>query len=134
MIKNFMSRTIMLALLLSVNFLYAHADKYVIYPIPRSITMNNGSLTMTSKVSVVFESTIDPMTKKRLADIMAQHGIESVEGTADSGNVILRLGTVGSGEEVETYSYETLELKKESIMLQMPCMVIGKQRIMFISW
>ena len=116
MIKKFMMRAVMITLLLSVHFIYAHADKYVIYPIPHSITMNSGSLTMTNKVNVVFESTIDLMTKKRLADVLSQHGIEAVEGTTDAENVTLRLGTIGSGENVETYAYETLALKKESIM------------------
>ena len=73
-------------------------------------------MTITAKVNVVLESTVDPMTRKRLTDVLTQHGIKVAEGNGDAGNVNVRLGTVGSGEEVETYAYEHLALKKESIM------------------
>lgn len=106
----------MMALAMLMPHATVMADKYVIYPIPRSVTMNNGSLTITAKVNVVLESTVDPMTRKRLTDVLTQHGIKVAEGNGDAGNVTVRLGTVGSGEEVETYAYEHLALKKESIM------------------
>lgn len=114
--KNNLLKTGMLALVLLMHHATVMADRYVIYPTPHSVTMNNGSLTMTAKVNVVLESTVDQMTRKRLTDVLAQHGIEAVEEAGDAGHVTIRLGTVGSGGEVETYAYEHLALKKENIM------------------
>ena len=79
--KSVLIATMML-LLLPIQFSYAQTEKYVIYPVPHSMTMNDGSTKMTGKVNVVCESTIDKITKDRLTSVLAVHGIETVfEGT-----------------------------------------------------
>lgn len=95
----------------------AWADKYVIYPVPRSITMNSGTLAMTPKVNVVCENTIDGITKKRLTNLLAEHGIETLFDGGDAANVTVRLGTVGSGGEVETLAFGDLGLTKSKVMV-----------------
>ncbi len=115
--KKTLIKTSMLALMSFMPYMQIMAEKYVIYPIPRSVTMNSGSLTMTERVNVVFETTIDPTTKKRLTDLLATHGMEAIENGTDAANVTLRLGTVSSGEQVETHAFETLGLEKSRIMV-----------------
>ena len=93
-----------LTLALTLPCVSAWADKYEIYPVPRSITMSNGTLALTQKVNVQCESTIDKITRNRLASLLQAHGMEAVFGGSEEGAITMRLGTVGSGEEVETWA------------------------------
>lgn len=115
--KKTLLRASMLALALVMPNFCAMAEKYVIYPIPRSISMTNGTLSMTKAVNVVSETTIDGITKNRLADVLAAHGIEAVFDGEDSNCVTIRLGTVGSGEEVEALAFGDIGLVKTRLMV-----------------
>ena len=106
-----------LTLALALPCFSAWADKYEIYPVPRSITMSDGTLTLTQKVNVLCESTIDDITKNRLASLLQAHGMEAVFGGGAEGTISMRLGTVGSGEEVETWAFGELGLAKAKIMV-----------------
>ena len=114
--KNLLKVSV-LTLALALPCFSAWADKYEIYPVPRSITMSDGTLALTQKVNVVCESTIDGITKNRLAALLQTHGMEAVFGGGAEGGITLRLGTVGSGEEVETWAFEQLGLTKTKIMV-----------------
>ena len=106
-----------LTLALALPCFSAWADKYEIYPVPRSITMSNGTLALTQKVNVQCESTIDKITRNRLASLLQTHGMEAVFGGSEEGAISLRLGTVGSGEDVETWAFGELGLAKAKIMV-----------------
>ena len=117
----FMRKTLLKASILALTFalsgISAWAAKYVIYPVPHSLTMNSGSLTLTDKVNVVCESTIDRTTQERLVSVLATHGIEAVFDGTDESRTTFRLGTVGSGEEVEAYAVDSLKLGISKIMV-----------------
>ena len=115
--KKTLLRATIAIMLLSFSFSSAWADKYVIYPIPHSLSMNSGSMNMTDRVNVVCESTIDRTTKERLVSILATHGMEAVFDTVEEGNASISLGTVGSGESVETNAIDVLSLSKARIMV-----------------
>ena len=106
-----------MSLALGVPLLSVNADDYVIYPIPQSITMGNGTLALTSQVKVVYESGIDQATRNRLEALLAQHGI-NVAANADAASCsTIRLGIVASGETVEQYAFDVLGLRKTRIMV-----------------
>lgn len=115
--KKTLLRASVLALALTMSSMETWAEKYVIYPIPRSISMQNGKLSMTEQVNVVCESTIDRITKNRLKNILETHGFNPVFDGTDTGSVTLRLGTIGSGEEVETFAFNDHELVKTRVMV-----------------
>lgn len=114
--KKRLLKTMFMTLALAIPCISVQAQKYVIYPIPRSITMNDGTLTVTEKVNVVCESTIDEITQTRLKNIMSEHGIEVVPNGTNAEYTTVYLGTVGSGEQVETMALNEIGLKKASIM------------------
>lgn len=115
--KKTLLRATMALMLLSFSFNSAWADKYVIYPIPHSQTMNTGSMNMTERVNVLCESTIDRTTKERLVSILAVHGMEAVFDAVEEGNVSISLGTVGSGESVESHAINELGLTTSRILV-----------------
>jgi hypothetical protein len=106
-----------MALLVLSQTLTAMADKYQIYPIPHSLTMNTGALTITPKVNVVYESTIDKTTKARLSSILEANGIFVNNDAIDESLITLRLGTIGSGETVEDFALNTDGILKSRIMV-----------------
>lgn len=106
-----------LTLALALPCFSAWAEKYEIYPVPHSITMNDGTLALTKKVNVQCESTIDKITRNRLTSLLEAHGMEAVFGAGEEGAISMRLGTVGSGEEVETWAFGELGLAKAKIMV-----------------
>ena len=115
--NKFTPKSCLLALALMSCGLATYADKYVIYPIPQSISMGKDALPMTSKVNLISESTIDKTTVSRLKSILESHGIECLSGAPDANCVSIRLGTVGSGEEVEAFAFNDLALKQNRIMV-----------------
>ena len=114
--KSVLIATMML-LLLPIQFSYAQTEKYVIYPVPHSMTMNDGSTKMTGKVNVVCESTIDKITKDRLTSVLAVHGIETVFEGTDENSLTICLGTIGSGESVESHAINELGLTTSRILV-----------------
>ena len=95
----------------------AYGQKYVVYPTPRSITMKSGSLALTKKVNVIAENGVDQITKNRLKSVLEVYGMECLFGGKDADCMTIRLGIVGSGEEVETHAYENEGMTKTKIMV-----------------
>lgn len=110
-------KTGLLTLFLGVPLLSLNADKYVIYPIPQSITMNSGMLEMTPQVKVVYESGIDRATRNRLESLLTQYGMAVTPDEEDASCTTIRLGIVASGEAVEQHAWDVLGLKKARIMV-----------------
>lgn len=106
----------LLSLALGMPLSSVNADNYVIYPIPQSISMNIGTLKLTSQVKVMYESGIDQTTRNRLESLLAQHGIEVTTDTDNTSYTTIRLGIVSSGEAVEEHALETSGLKTARIM------------------
>lgn len=80
-------------------------EVYEVYPVPQSMTYEEGSLALTERVNVVYDSAIDEATKNRLALAMDVKGIElqvSEEPADDMVNILV--GVKGSGEYVDTYA------------------------------
>lgn len=115
--KNILQKAIVFTLAVTMSGITAMAEKYVIYPVPRSQTMNSGSLTMTEKVNVICERTIDAATRNRLASVLAENGILPVFDGTDENSITVRLGTVGSGEQVESHALDILGLSKTRFMV-----------------
>lgn len=115
--KKNLLKTGLLSLFLGVPLLSLNADKYVIYPIPQSITMNSGMLEITPQVKVVYENGIDQATRNRLESLLTQHGITVAADADEASCTTIRLGIVDSGEAVEQHSWDVLGLKKTRIMV-----------------
>lgn len=52
--------------------------EYEIYPTPRSVVYQDSSFTLADKTNVVYDSTIDEATQKRLNEVLA---IQNITGT-----------------------------------------------------
>ena len=116
MLKTFFKAT-MIVLSLVASSVQAYAQKYEVYPTPRSITMKSGSLALTKKVNVIAENGVDQITKNRLKSVLEVYGMECLFGERDADCMTIRLGIVGSGEEVETHAYENEGMTKTKIMV-----------------
>ena len=116
MLKTFCKITLIVFTLITSS-VQAYADKYVVYPIPRSITMKGGSLALTKKVNVIAEKSIDQTTRNRLESVLEVHGIECLFDGQEVDCITIRLGIVGSGEEVEAHAYENEGITKNKIMV-----------------
>lgn len=83
----------------------AGSEVYEIYPTPQSVVYEDGSLTLTERVNVVCDSTIDEATKNRLAQAMDVKGIELQFSDASADNMTnVLLGVKGSEEYVDVYA------------------------------
>ncbi len=111
-------RTGLLALALTMSFLSVKADKYVIYPIPQSVTMSDGTLTLTPQVRVVYEDGIDQTTRNRLEALLTEHGMAVSAQAGETTCTTIRLGVVNSGESVEQHAWDVLSLSKTRIMVR----------------
>ena len=115
--RKHLHRLCLMALLVLSQTLTAMVDKYQIYPIPHSLTMNTGALTIGSEVNVVYDNTIDKTTKARLSSILEANGIFVNNDAIDESLITLRLGTIGSGETVEDFALNTDGILKSRIMV-----------------
>ena len=115
--KKTLLRVCLLALFTLSPAMTIVADKYVVYPIPHSLTMNSGTLTLGKQVNVLYESTIDNTTKSRLTSILETNGISINTAATNDALPTLRLGTIGSSEDVETFALSTDGLTKSKIMV-----------------
>lgn len=80
------------------------AVTYEIYPTPHEMTYAEGETVISSEVNVVFESTIDAVTKARLNEVLASKGLNAtVTDEAVEGKTNILVGTYGSDEYVDTY-------------------------------
>ncbi|MGN0335021.1 MAG: beta-N-acetylglucosaminidase domain-containing protein [Lachnospiraceae bacterium] len=84
----------------------AEAD-YEIYPTPHEMTYQDGSFAIGDEVNIVYDSTIDDVTKNRLEDVVGAH---TVSDEKKDGVVDVLVGTYGSDEYVDTYVQEAYDL------------------------
>ena len=71
--------------------------EYEIYPTPRSVVYQDSSFTLADKTNVVYDSTIDEATQKRLNEVLAIQNITgTVTGAVASNGMNVLVGTKGS--------------------------------------
>lgn len=100
-IKNTVSIGLVLC---GVGSAYAKATKYEIYPNPQKIEYKQGNFKIGDKVNIVCERGIDSYTKKRLAKILKESGVEFSSGKkVVSGQTNILLGLNGSRGMVDRY-------------------------------
>lgn len=130
--KRYLSLILVFAMLLSIfpvtggDKAYAQVEdgkdststqtgEYEIYPKPQSINYGEENFTITEKVNLVFESTIDTYTKEKLYSILKDKGItyEVSEDYVDGVTNFL-VGTNGSNEVVDTY-FKKISVKTDNL-------------------
>ena len=78
--------------------------EYEIYPTPRSVVYQDSSFTLADKTNVVYDSTIDEATQKRLNEVLAIQNITgTVTGAVASNGMNVLVGTKGSDGAVEKW-------------------------------
>ncbi|MFZ7946929.1 MULTISPECIES: beta-N-acetylglucosaminidase domain-containing protein [Bacillaceae] len=80
--------------------------EYEIYPIPHQVTYHEGSLKFDMAIQVIYDDTIDSVTRKKLETVLKQNGCPAPsEGTTPADDKInILVGTIGSNGPVDTYA------------------------------
>ncbi len=92
--------------------------EYEIYPTPQEITYEDGFITLTKRVNVYFESSIDIYTKNKLYDVLSLKDVKShnVSEITSNENFSINLGVYKSNEAVDKmYSSKDLTYLEEKI-------------------
>ena len=98
--------------------------EYEIYPTPRSVVYQDSSFTLADKTNVVYDSTIDEATQKRLNEVLAIQNITgTVTGAVASNGMNVLVGTKGPMEQLKNGSTTML-------LMQMICLT----REMHMFW
>lgn len=99
--------------------------EYEIYPTPRSVVYQDSSFTLADKTNVVYDSTIDEATQKRLNEVLA---IQNITGTVTGA-----VASNGMNVLVGTQKVPMEQLKNGSttmLLMQMICLT----REMHMFW
>src|SRR5699024_7461778 len=79
-------------------------DKYELYPTPHSVEYGEGELTLDKEIEVVYDDTIDDVTKEKLSTIFKENDLSDPkvvdEPSADT--ITIYIGTDGSDGPAET--------------------------------
>jgi hypothetical protein len=80
--------------------------EYEIYPVPQKVTYHEGSLTLDKAIQVIYDTTIDSVTRKKVEMIFTQNGYSApVIGTEPADDKInILVGTKGSNGPVDSYA------------------------------
>ena len=94
-------------LCLSLNCPHLSAGVYTIYPIPQSVTESSQTITLTSEITVIYESGIDETVRNRAEEVFIAAGYRLTESSAPSELTSnLYVGCYGSGEAADIYLAE----------------------------
>lgn len=94
-------------LCLFLNCPHLSAGVYTIYPIPQSVTESSQTITLTSEITVIYESGIDETVRNRAEEVFIAAGYRLTESSAPSELTSnLYVGCYGSGEAADTYLTE----------------------------
>lgn len=88
---------------------------YEIYPIPQQVTYGEGTLSLDQAFQVVYDETIDAVTKQRLVQVFEENGLSKpaeVDAPAD-GKVTIHVQTEVA-EQIDAY---TLKIESDSIAI-----------------
>ncbi|MCH5171609.1 MAG: beta-N-acetylglucosaminidase domain-containing protein [Erysipelotrichales bacterium] len=77
--------------------------EYEIYPTPQEIVYSDGIISLTKRVNVYAESSIDVYTKNKLYDILSLKDVKAhnVSKITDNGNFNINIGVYKSSEDVD---------------------------------
>ncbi|QCJ44358.1 hypothetical protein FAY30_21975 [Bacillus sp. S3] len=80
--------------------------EYEIYPVPHHVTYHEGALKLDKPLQVIYDDTIDSVTKKKVENTLKQNGYPAPNvGTQPSEDKInILIGTKGSNGPVDTYA------------------------------
>ncbi|MDQ0974987.1 hypothetical protein QFZ31_004865 [Neobacillus niacini] len=80
--------------------------EYEIYPLPQDIIYHEGSLTLDKTIQVIYDNTIDSVTRKKVETIFKQNGYSTPEiGTKPADDKInILVGTKGSNGPVDSHA------------------------------
>lgn len=105
MIRKYLFMPAILFLFLDCPHLSARV--YTIYPIPQSVTESSQTITLTSEITVIYESGIDETVRNRAEEVFTAAGYRLTESSAPSERTSnLYVGCYGSGEAADTYLTE----------------------------
>lgn len=97
----------------STMVISAVENEYEIYPTPHEVVYQSGDYIIHSQVNVVYDSTIDEVTKKRLNDVMdIKNKSITISDQKQEGVTNIFIGTYGSGEYVDKYVNANYDLDK----------------------
>ncbi len=92
----------------ALNALASEAE-YEIYPLPQAITYSGGDFVISKEINVVYDDTIDDVTKNRLTEIVDAKGITmSVSDEVKANVTNILVGTNGSNGYVDHYFDENI--------------------------
>ncbi|CQR45925.1 Hyaluronoglucosaminidase precursor [Paraliobacillus sp. PM-2] len=107
--------TLLLSTVFSINPFVVHAVdnsliEYEIYPTPQDIEYYETTTTLDDEIQVVYDDTIDAVTKKKVKTIFSENGYQEPtivdEPTDDKINILV--GTKDSNGPVDTYAKENI--------------------------
>lgn len=92
------------------NHLETTSEQYEIYPIPHTIKYFDGVLTLDQEIQVVYDATIDDVTKRKVENVLNENNLPfSVVSDLSEGELHLLIGTKGSNGPVDQYAAENLD-------------------------
>lgn len=85
--------------------------EYEFYPTPHSVEYGNGMLSLNKGVQVIYDDTIDRVTKRKVEKAFTDHGLEapSVASEPSKDKVNLMIGTKNSNGPVDNYASEHVD-------------------------
>lgn len=85
--------------------------EYEFYPTPHSVEYGNGTLSLNKGVQVIYDDTIDRVTKRKVEKAFTDHGLEapSVASEPSKDKVNLMIGTKNSNGPVDNYASEHVD-------------------------
>lgn len=85
--------------------------EYEIYPTPHTVEYDNGMLSLNKGVQVIYDDTIDDVTKGKVEKIFTDNGMEAPPVVEEPSNdkINLMVGTNGSDGPVDDYAAENMD-------------------------
>jgi len=85
--------------------------EYEIYPVPHKVTYHDGSMKINEPIQVIYDDTIDSVTKKKVENVWKQNGYPApIVGTKPANNKInVLVGTKNSKGPVDMYVANNLD-------------------------
>lgn len=111
-----MKRLLILTATLLANLGVVFAKDYTIYPIPQSMEMGGGMVTITRRVSIVADKTIDRATLDRARSILQAHGYEVRMGKSRHATMLF-LRTAAPTTDEGKYDRHTLVIDGSGITI-----------------
>ena len=91
-------------------------NEYEIYPNPQRVSYYDGSFNLDDEVNVVFDKTIDDVTKNKLNEVLSSKDVTiSTSDKIVNGKTNVLVGTNNSGEYVDQYVKSNVNITTENL-------------------